>query len=256
MLASATSICLVAATTGALATAQQTTPPCPTAERVCLLARLETLAATIDQQKWRDRTLRELAKTLAFDGHTDRALAQMRLIENPDTRAMAIRGIGMAVAERKTPAPDRDTIYTALRKEAELIAHAPSRAIALTYVAMAQAFAGDDEAARQTALTMENPALRHKALGETAEIEAQRGDIDQLKRSLAAIDDATYRSKSTLTVVKILARGRHFDAAAALVQTIANPTLQTEGVQFILDQQVPREPPRDLQRIGEEGDAP
>lgn len=224
---------------------QPSPAPCAKADRACLLEKLETLTATIPEDSWRDRTWRELAKTLAFDGQADRAMAIIGKIKNPDTQAMTIRGIGMAIAERKTPPEERGKIFTKLRAEAEKIEHKPSHAIALTYIAMAQAFAGDDEAARKTASEMQDDALRHKAYGETAEIEAERGDIEQMKRSLTAIDNDAYRAKSSLTVVKILARARLLDAAADLVQTIENPTLQTEGLQFILDRQLPREAVKD-----------
>lgn len=233
---------LPAASARAQANAADSPPaPCASAERACLLGRLEALAVTIPESKWRDRTLRELAKTLAFEGHDERALALIGRIENPDTRAMAIRGIGMAAAERKAPPAERAKLFAALTEQADKIAHKPSQAIALTYIAMAQAFAGDDDAARETAARMENPALRHKAFGETAEIQAGRGDVAQMKKSLAAIDDLSYRAKSSLTVAKILARAGLFDAAAQTVQAIDNPTLQTEGLQFILDRQSPRE---------------
>lgn len=220
-------------------------PSCAKADRTCMLERLETLTAAIPEDSWRDRTWRELAKTLAFDGQADRAIAIIGKIKKPDTQAMTIRGIGMATAERKAPPEERGKIFQNLRAAAEKIEHKPSHAIALTYIAMAQAFAGDDEAARKTASEMTDDALRHKAYGETAEIEAERGDIEQMKRSLAAIDNDAYRAKSSLTVTKILARARLFDAAAELVQTIANPTLQTEGLQFILDRQISREAEKD-----------
>ena len=38
--------------------------------------------------------------------------------------------------------------------------------IALTYISMAQAFAGDNDAAMKTAAGMDNQALRNKAYGE------------------------------------------------------------------------------------------
>jgi len=229
------------AAASAVSSAAAAPSPCAKADRACLVNRLEALTATIPDDNWRDRTWRELAKTLAFDGQATRAISIIGKIKNPDTQAMTIRGIGMATAERKAPPDERGKIFAALRAEAEKITHKPSHAIALTYIAMGQAFAGDDEAARETASQMQDSALRHKAFGETAEIEAERGDIAQMKRSLAAIDNDAYRAKSSLTLVKILARARLFDDAMALVQTIENPTLQTEGIQFILDRQIPRE---------------
>lgn len=213
--------------------------PCAPADRPCILQALEAEAGKIDNKSWRDQTYRELAKTYAFDGETDKALALVGKIENPDTKAMTIRGIGMAAAERNLPPAEYAPIFAALHEKAKAIDHPPSHAIALTYIAMAQAFAGDDRGAWTTAAGMENAALRHKAYGETAEIQAGRGDFGAAMQSAAFIDDEPYRNKSLNTVSKIFADGGHFGHALGTAEKIKNPYMKAQALQYILDRQKP-----------------
>ncbi|HRC26081.1 MAG TPA: hypothetical protein PKX87_01470, partial [Alphaproteobacteria bacterium] len=223
--------------------------PCLSDNRPCLLNRIESLAGKITEDRWRDATYRELAKTLAFDGLTDRAVGIVGKIKAPDTRAMAIRGIGMTVAERKTlPLPARKIFYDQLEAAAKAIDHAPSRAIALTYISMAQAFAGDDDLALATARSMDNDSLRNKAFGETAEIQAERGAAAAALSTLQQIASVPYRDKQHLIVLKILANAGQYDEALKAVWAIENPVLQSEGIQYLLDARTPREPEKDTKR--------
>lgn len=222
---------------------------CASDDRPCLLDRIEQLAPTITEDRWRDATYRELAKTLAFDGQTGRAVELIGKIKAPDTQAMAIRGIGMTAAERKTLSPDaRKALYGQLETAAKAIGHAPSRAIALTYIAMAQAFAGDDDLAIATARGMENESLRNKAFGETAEIQAERGAPQLAFKTLENIASIPYRDKQYLIVLKILANAGRYDEALQAATVIHNPVLQTEGLQYLLDVRTPREPEKDTRR--------
>lgn len=222
--------------------------PCTANDRLCLLDRIESLAGQITEDRWRDVTYRELVKTLAFDGQADRAIALIGKIKAPDTRAMAIRGIGMAVAERKTPLHSRTKIYAQLQSAAHAIDHAPSRAIALTYIAMAQAFAGDDDLALATARGIDNESLRNKAFGETAEIQAERGAPEAAFATLKQIASAPYRDKQYLIILKILANAEDHDGALQAAQSIENPVLASEGLQYLLDARTPREPEKDTKR--------
>ncbi|MCC7305441.1 MAG: hypothetical protein IT558_04180 [Alphaproteobacteria bacterium] len=216
---------------------------CTMADRACVAGLLQKAAESIDNASWRDQTYRELAKTLAFDGRDDEAMALIDKIQNPDTKAMTVRGIGMAIADRKLKKESFDPLFQKLRKAADKITDPPSFAIALTYIAMSQAFAGDNEGAWATAASMENAALRHKAYGETAEIQAERGDYEALVKSIGFIETESYRNKSSTVVAKILADGEHFDDALKLSQTITNPYLRAEALQYTLDKQKPREIP-------------
>jgi hypothetical protein len=227
--------------------------PCKLDDRACVLNDLQASADKIDNVAWRDQTYRELAKTLAFEGREDDAIALIDKIETPDTKAMTIRGIGMAVADKHYYPEHNEAIFQKLRVSANKITHPPSYAIALTYIAMSQAFAGDNEGAWKTASEMENDALRHKAYGETAEIQAEKGDAASAMKSISMIDSPSYKNKSYETVAKILADGKKLDEALAAAQAITEPYKKAEALQYVLDAQKPRELPHEtLKDIGTE----
>lgn len=214
---------------------------CRAQDRACILTQLEGDAALIDNAAWRDQTYRELAKTLAFEGQTDQAITIIGKIGNPDTKAMTIRGIGMIAADKKLTKMEYDALFAKLQAEALKITHPPSHAIALTYIAMSQAFAGDNEGAWATAAGMENDALRHKAYAETAEIQAERGDAPAAMESIARIDSLSFRNKAYNTVSKIFADYEMYDEALAAAMKIDNAYQKTEAMQHILDAQKPRD---------------
>ena len=225
------------------ALAQETpqTASCTLRDRLCVMREIEATAANIDNESWRDQTLRELAKTYAFEGDLDKAISFIGQIKTPDTQAMTIRGIGMAAADNRLSAQEYSALFTKLRQEAEKIKHPPSYAIALTYIAMAQAFAGQNEGAWATAKDMENDALRHKAFGETAEIQAEKGDFDAAMKSIGFISSDAYKNKSYALVSKILADQDLLEAALKSAEKITNPYKKAEALQYVLDKQKPRE---------------
>ena len=209
-------------------------PLCRPDDRACLLAELRVAADAIAEQRWRDQTYRDLAKLYTAQGMSDAALALVPLVDHPDTRAMTIRGIGMELAKLDKTKVERDPVFTALRVEADKIEHPPSHGIALTYIAMAQAFAGDDDGAFATARAMTNDALRNKAFGENAEIQAERGDLTRALESLGAIDDVSFRNKAHGTVAKVFAD--HGFAAQALdtARRIGNDYQRAQTFLYIL----------------------
>lgn len=208
---------------------------CTPTDRACLMAEVAALAPSIEKPDWKDQTYRELAKSYAGAGETDKAIALIPKITNPDTRAMTIRGIGMAAAKGKWEGARYDALWPRLTEEAKKIEHVPSQGIAYTYIAMAQAFAGDDAGARATAATMTNAALRNKAYGETAEIEAERGDLANALASLAAIDSVPYRNKAYDTVAKIFLDKAMIVESYTCAGKIDNAYLRAKSVQRILD---------------------
>lgn len=214
------------------------TAPCSGTDTACLLPELERINARITEPAWRDQTYRELAKLYMASGQTDQALALIPLIETPDTRAMTIRGIGMEAAKLKLDKPALDKIFISLRAEADKIDHPPSLGIALTYIAMSQAFAGDDAGAFTTARSMTNDALRHKAFGENAEIQAARGDLPHALESLAAIDDLSFRNKAYGIVSKIFADQKMYDAAMTTARKIENAYHQSQAMLYTVAKQV------------------
>lgn len=226
---------------------------CTLKDRACVLTSLRAEADKIETPAWRDQTYRELAKTLAFDGDIDGGIALIEKIENPDTKAMTIRGIGMSVADNKYSKEEYDSIFQKLRLTANKITHPPSYAIALTYIAMSQAFAGDNDGAWKTASEMENEALRHKAYAETAEIQAEEGDAPAAMKSIGFITSSAFQNKAYGTVAKILADKNLLDEALKAAQAITNPYKKAETLQYILDKQKPREVPHSKnEEIGKE----
>ncbi|HEY8190443.1 MAG TPA: hypothetical protein VIF12_07135 [Micavibrio sp.] len=211
---------------------------CAASDADCLLPELEGLTAKIVEIPWRDQTYRELAKLYMAKHRTKEALALIPKIETPDTRAMTIRGIGMQAARMNLPPEELAALFAALRVEADKIEHAPSQGIALTYIAMAQAFAGDDAGAYATAKSMTNNALRHKAFGESAEIQAERGDLHAALESLAAIDDASFRNKAHNTVSAIFADRKMYDEALATADKIDNDYQKSQAILHILAKQI------------------
>lgn len=214
---------------------------CRADNRPCVIALMLDEARKIDNAIWRDQTYREIAKTLAMDGDTAQALALLDKIETPDTKAMTIRGIGMALTENGSPPESHPPVFAALRSKAEEITHLPSYAIALTYIAMAQAFAGDNDGAWKTASDMENDALRHKAYGETAEIQAEHHDDEAAMKSIAFIESEAYRNKAYSTVSKILADRGLFEEAFQAARAITNSYKKTQALQIILDAQAQKD---------------
>jgi hypothetical protein len=216
-------------------------PACGKENRTCVLEQIEQTALAIDNKSWRDQTLRELAKTYAFEGNTDKAIELVSKIQTPDTQALTIRGIGMAAAGNKLAKEQYDALFTKLRATAETITHAPSYAIALTYIAMAQAFAKDNEGAWKTAGDMKNEALRHKAFAETAEIQAEQGDFKAAMHSIEQIGSEAFRNKAYNVVSKILADKKLYQEALEGASKITNAYKKSETLQYILDAQKPRE---------------
>lgn len=223
----------------------QTDAPCTVEDRLCVIDQIHNAADHIDNKLWRDQTLRELAKTLAFEGKTDEAIAIIDEINSPDTQAMTIRGIGMVVAENNIRPDSRTEIFAALRARADEISHDASHAIALTYIAMAQAFAGDDTGAWATAADMTSDPLRHKAYAETAEIQAEQGKFEKAMRSIGFIESEAFRNKAYSLIGKILADKGFYNEALNAAQAITNEYKKAQALQYILDAHKPREQTRD-----------
>jgi hypothetical protein len=224
------------------ATAQDTATPCAATDKPCVMKELEALAPQIDKQSWRDQTYRELAKAYTYEGMEDSAIALIGKIMTPDTKAMTIRGIGFAAADDKWNDKARyDRLWERLSAEAAKIEDLPSQGIAWTYIAMAQAFAHDDEGATRTALAMKNDALRHKALGESAEIQAERGDYAAAMVSIGHIDSVAFRNKAYRTVAKIFTDRGLLKEAYDTASKIDNPYTKAQALQLIVNEGNPEE---------------
>lgn len=210
---------------------------CGIDNRGCVLKNLRGYAKEIENSAWRDQTFRELAKSYAGDGHIDTAISIISDINNADTKAMTIRGIGMEMADLGFDEARLNAEFAKLRTEAEKIDHPPSYAIALTYIAMSQAFAGDNEGAWKTAADMENDALRHKAYGETAEIQAEKGDYDAALKSIKLIDSEAFQNKAYSITSKIFADKGKFENSYKMAMEISNAYKKSQALQYMLDKQ-------------------
>jgi len=210
-------------------------PNCSAMDRACLMRQIEALTPAIEKQDWKDQTYRELAKTYTYEGQADKAIALIEKISKPDTKAMTIRGIGMAAASLKWEQNRYSSLFAKLSQEAGKISESAAQGIAFTYIAMAQAFAGDDNGARRTAANMTNSALRSKAYAETAEIQAERGDLKNAMVTLSAIDSASFRNKAYDTVSKIFLNKAMVNEAYQCAMKIDNAYLKTKSIQRILN---------------------
>lgn len=208
------------------------------ADRACIAAEIMKSADATEEKSWRDQTLRDLSASLTYDNKVDEAIALVAKISNPDTQAMTIRTIGMTAALYGKQSPDQlKETFAKLDKAAAGITHPAANAIAYTYIAMAQAFAGLDDDAWATAGAMTNPALKHKAFGETAEIQAERGDIDAAMQSISKIDAASFRNKAYQNVGGILIKAGKYDEALRAFSAIDNPMKRAQGLQDLLKAQ-------------------
>lgn len=209
---------------------------CDATDKICVMAEIKKNADLIENKSWRDKSLRELAKAYTHEGYEDKAIALIAEIQTPDTKAMTIRGIGMAAADNKWPDKARYTkLFEALDTQAQKIDHPPSHAIAYTYIAMAQAFAKDNDGAMATARGMKNDALRHKAFGETAEIQAEYGDFDAAMMSINEIESEAFRNKAYGTVAKIFIRDGQLEEAYAAAKKITNAYTRTQVLQSVVN---------------------
>lgn len=209
---------------------------CNVSDKLCVMNEIKETAAKIDNKSWRDKAYRELAKSYTYEGHEDKAIALIDAIETPDTKAMTIRGIGMAAADSEWSNKERyNTLFKKLTAQAEKIGHPPSYAIAYTYIAMAQAFAKDDAGAMATARSMKNDALRNKAFGETAEIQAERGDFNAAMTSIAEIGSNSFRNKAYAIVAKIFTKRGELDKAYQAAGKIDNTYKKAQALQEIVN---------------------
>ncbi len=207
---------------------------CAATDAGCLRDMIVRIAPAIDNNAWRDQTYRDTARIMATHGQGMDVIELVARIENPDTKAMAIRAIGMESAKLGWDQDRYSALFTALMAQAQEIDHPPSHAIALTYIAMAQAFAADDQGAMQTIALMENDALRDKAYAETAEIQAERHDWPAARESVRQIGNPAFINRALRSVADILARNGAYENALEAAISIENPYQKAQSVLHIL----------------------
>lgn len=188
------------------------------------------------ESRWRNQAYRDLAVSKAMDGHYDASVALISKIDNSDTQAMTVRAIGMAVAlHKELDVETYRSIFKKLDVKAATIKDSGAKDIAYTYIAMAQAFAGLDNDATKTTDNMVNPALKHKAFGETAEIQAERGDFTQAMKSINAIDSTAFKNKALSIISSIFVKRGEYHYALQTAQMITNSSKKARALQKILN---------------------
>lgn len=212
--------------------------PCAALDKTCLLDNLETMTAEIGEDDWRDQTYRELAKLYVHEKKSEKAVALIARIHSPDKKAMTVRAIGIEAAQTGLGKEEYDTLFTALRAEAEKIDHPPSYAIALNYIADAQALAGDDTAALKTAKDIENREMRNKALYDSAKTQAEQARIPAAIAGIETMDDPGFRDKAYLSVSKIRTEEKDYEGALKLASRIVNKYQRAQAVLAVLAKQI------------------
>lgn len=219
-----------------IACPQKSWAACPASDKTCIMEELLQTSTAINEVPWRDKVLRELAKSYTHEGLENQALSLIDKIQSPDTKALTIRGIGFAAANNKWSDKKRyDSLFKNLTIAAEKIEHKPSHAIAYTYIAMAQSFANDDAGAMATAKSMTDEALRNKAYGESAEIQAERDDLSGALTSIEAINSVSYKNKAYGTVADIFIKKGDLNAAYTCAQKIDNPYAKAQVLQHVVN---------------------
>jgi len=175
----------------------------------------------------------------AFNSDIDDAIAIIDKIDNPDTQSITVRAIGMVLAIHRdyTDEQYRD-IFKKLDDKVLIISDEGARDIAYTYIAMAQAFAGLDSDATKTTDSMQNPALKHKAFGETAEIQAERGDYDAAMTSINLINSTAFKNKALKIVSDIFVKRHELNQAYKAAMKITNPTKKASSLQKIINAKI------------------
>lgn len=204
----------------------------------CRLTEVENTIAEIESDRWRDSAYREIAKLHAAHQSYDQALAVIDRITSPDTQALTLRGIAMEIAANEERQETQDALFKRLHKRAEQINHPPSYHIALSYIAMGQAYADDLEGALATSTMIDNVSLRNKAYGETAEIMALEGDIEAIQQSLSLIVDDAFAAKSGRLISRILLENGFDEEAYEIALNIKDSYQKSQALLFLLAQEL------------------
>jgi hypothetical protein len=218
---------------------------CQSTNISCIQSSIATETTNITEPRWKNQSYRDLAVSIAFAGDIDGAIDYIKKIDNSDTQAMTVRAIGMALAIHKDlPVEQYRTIFKKLNDFTSTIIDEGARDIAYTYIAMAQAFAGLDDDAHTTTLVMKKDALKHKAYGETAEIQAERGDFTRAMFSINAIDSVSFKNKALGIVSAIFLKAGDIDHAYQTAIQITNSTKKTNALQKIVNAQIGLDAPK------------
>lgn len=209
---------------------------CNVSNTLCVMAEIKKDAISIENKEWREKALRDLAKTYTQEGYENKAIELINQIQTPDTKARTIQGIGIAAAEKNWSNKKRyKALFSNLAKEVEKLDHAPSYASAYSYIARAQTLSGDNDGAMETARNMKNSALRHKTLGDIAKIQAEKNNVKLSMKSVSEIESEDSRNKAYSTIARIFIRRGKLEPAYIAGQKITNAYIRTQILQSIIN---------------------
>jgi predicted negative regulator of RcsB-dependent stress response len=207
---------------------------CDRENHTCHYEALLQTVKDIENTKWKDQTYKDVSVLLTSSNQPLKALKTLNLISNPDTKAMAIRACAKVVAEHDSYKKNASQLFEQLITSADSIEHPPSKAIAYTYIAIAQAEYGAFPNALNTASLMHNESLKNKALAEISKIMAQRNQFNETIEALSSIQSEHYRDKTSLSISKIYSENNQYDEAMKIMSMIHNPYQKSQSLLAII----------------------
>lgn len=204
----------------------------------CVLLKLQADMQSIPYQPWRDQTMRDMASLMTEQGRPNMAIRLIPEIQNPDTKAMTIRSIAVALADTTLSTDEKSAIYKTLIKEAQAMTHEPSQQIALRYIAKGQALSLFDDESRNTVMMITNPSQRDKAFAEIAEVQAKHGFTSRAIKTVKTIESESYRDQVYGNLTTILAKAGDFKAATSVSGLIKAPYNRTQALMAVVRAQV------------------
>lgn len=167
----------------------------------------------------RAAALAEVATAHAKMGETERALEIAHSIEGASEQATALRIIAAAQAEHGNRLAARKTFAQALRS-ASRITYSLKREEALSATVVAQAEAGDMDAAVEVGRGLEDDFTRATAFKRIAALRAQTGDIAGALEMARGIDFTTEREEALREVAGPQARAGNVGAALQMAREL------------------------------------
>lgn len=207
---------------------------CANDDPACLIKDLHESIAKIADFHWRDQVLREVAKALTEKGYPELALRIIEQVENQDTKAMTIRGIGVNTAKLSMPDDQKTYIYNQLKVAANNLSDAPSKDIAFRYIAKGQALAGFDAEADKTVDAVKDTSQRDKAYEEIAEVQAAQAKLDNVMETIARIESPSYRDRAYGAASKIFIKNGQIDPALKLAYKIETPYNRAQALLLVM----------------------
>ncbi len=203
-------------------------------DNACISSLLEETLENLENKSWRDQGYRDLAEMYVLQNRPGEALNAIAKINNPDTRAMAIRKSATAVSEIEVTDPEKTIMFEMFEQASKAIQHHPSMEIALTYLSIAMAEAGLFEEAVNAVPDITNVSLRNKAYAEIAEVQARHKNGTLAIQNIKKIETESFRNQAAKRVAGVLAEHNDFKSAVQITEIISNSAHKAAALQGIL----------------------